>query len=487
MEYGGRALVFALSQDRRARHTIGRAFTDWQDTGSKMSGRSCLAVVLAAGEGTRMRSDLPKVLHKVAGLPMVGHVAEAARQAGVDRLAVVVGRGAEAVSAALGAHDVSTHLQTERLGTGHAVLAARDTIALGFDDVLVLFGDTPLLSTETIERARGALASGADIAVVGFHAADPTGYGRLIVTGEMVSAIREHKDANPAERQITLCNGGVMAISGSRILGWLDRIGNDNAKGEYYLTDIVAIAVSDGARVNVVEAPAEDLMGANTRVELAELEAAWQRRRRSELMLSGVTMQAPETVFLAYDTAIGPDAFLEPNVVFGPGVTIGAGSVIRAFSHLEGATVAADCEIGPFARLRPGADLSEKAKVGNFCEVKKAKIGKGAKINHLTYIGDAEIGAKSNIGAGTITCNYDGINKHLTSIGAGVFVGSNTSLVAPVNIGDGAYIASGSVITEDVSADALALGRARQTEKPGRAADIRARNEAVKAERSAGK
>ncbi|WP_404862295.1 bifunctional UDP-N-acetylglucosamine diphosphorylase/glucosamine-1-phosphate N-acetyltransferase GlmU [Georhizobium sp. MAB10] len=452
-----------------------------------MSGRSCLAVVLAAGEGTRMRSDLPKVLHEVAGLPMVGHVAEAARQAGVDRLAVVVGRGAEAVSAALSTHDVATHLQTERLGTGHAVLAARDTIALGFDDVLVLFGDTPLLSTETIERARSALASGADIAVVGFHAADPTGYGRLIVEGETVSAIREHKDASPEERKITLCNGGVMAISGHRILGWLDRIGNDNAKREYYLTDIVAIAVADGARVNVVEAPAEDLMGANTRVELAELEAAWQRRRRRELMLSGVTMQAPETVFLAYDTAIEPDAFLEPNVVFGPGVTIGAGSVIRAFSHLEGATVAADCEIGPFARLRPGADLSEKAKVGNFCEVKKAKVGKGAKINHLTYIGDAEIGAKSNIGAGTITCNYDGINKHLTSIGAGVFVGSNTSLVAPVAIGDGAYIASGSVITENVSADALALGRARQTEKPGRAADIRARNEAVKAGRSAGK
>jgi bifunctional UDP-N-acetylglucosamine pyrophosphorylase / glucosamine-1-phosphate N-acetyltransferase len=438
-----------------------------------MSGRSCLAVVLAAGEGTRMRSDLPKVLHKVAGLPMVGHVAEAARQAGVDRLAVVVGRGADAVSAALNTHDVSTHLQTERLGTGHAVLAARDTIALGFDDVLVLFGDTPLLSTETIERARGALASGADIAVVGFHAADPTGYGRLIVEGETVSAIREHKDASPEERRITLCNGGVMAISGHHILGWLDRIGNDNAKGEYYLTDIVAIAVSEGARVTVVEAPAEDLMGANTRVELAELEAAWQRRRRRALMLSGVTMQAPETVFLAYDTAIEPDAFLEPNVVFGPGVTIGAGSVIRAFSHLEGATVAADCEIGPFARLRPGADLSEKAKVG--------------KINHLTYIGDAEIGAKSNIGAGTITCNYDGINKHLTSIGAGVFVGSNTSLVAPVAIGDGAYIASGSVITENVSADALALGRARQTEKPGRAAEIRARNEAAKAERSAGK
>jgi bifunctional UDP-N-acetylglucosamine pyrophosphorylase/glucosamine-1-phosphate N-acetyltransferase len=451
-----------------------------------MTERPCLAVILAAGEGTRMKSARAKVLHPVAGKAMVLHVLDTARAAGISERAVVVGRDAATVRDAVNAADPEAQIfeQAERLGTGHAVLAAREALEGTSADVLVLFGDAPLMRAETLAKARAALADGADVAVIGFRTNRPTGYGRLIVEkGELV-AIREEKDASAEEREITLCNGGAMAIAGGKALPLLDAIGNDNAKGEYYLTDIVEIARSRGGRAVAVEADFEESMGVNNRAELAAVEAEWQRRRRHEMMFAGVTMTAPETVFLSCDTVLEADVIVEPHVVFGPGVTVAAGAKIRAFSHLEGAFVAANAEVGPYARLRPGAKLAEGSKVGNFCEVKKAEIGPGAKVNHLTYIGDAEIGAKANIGAGTITCNYDGINKHLTKIGAGVFVGSNSSLVAPVTIGDGAYIASGSVITEDVAADALAFGRARQAVKEGRAREVRARNAALKASKT---
>jgi bifunctional UDP-N-acetylglucosamine pyrophosphorylase/glucosamine-1-phosphate N-acetyltransferase len=454
-----------------------------------MSERTCLAVILAAGEGTRMKSGRSKVLHEVAGLSMVTHVVEAARQAGVDRLALVVGHDAEAVEAAVAdtGLPMETHRQTERLGTAHAVLAARPTLEHPFDDILVLFGDAPLLLPQTIARARAALASGADIAVIGFRTDKPDGYGRLIEDrGELV-AIREHKDASEDERAIRFCNGGIMAIAGAKALAYLDAIDNRNAKSEFYLTDIVEIARVRGGRAVAVEAPAEELLGVNTRADLAIVEAIWQDRRRQQLMLDGVTMQAPDTVFLSHDTVIEPDVTLEPNIWFGPRVRVEAGATIRAFSHIEDAHVGRSAEVGPFARLRPGAELGEKAKVGNFCEVKKAVIGAGAKVNHLTYIGDASIGAGSNIGAGTITCNYDGYNKHQTTIGEGVFVGSNTSLVAPVTLGDGAYVASGSVIVADVPADALAFGRARQSNLEGRAKSLRARAKSLKEQRAAEK
>ncbi|MGQ3214354.1 bifunctional UDP-N-acetylglucosamine diphosphorylase/glucosamine-1-phosphate N-acetyltransferase GlmU [Shinella sp.] len=444
--------------------------------------RNCLAVILAAGESTRMKSSQSKVLHPVGNRPMIAHVVDALAKAGISDIALVLGRDAEKVEAAAknAAVTSSVHIQMERLGTAHAVLAARAAIARGYDDVLVVFGDTPLITEAPLIAARDGLAAGADVVVIGFETADPTGYGRLLVENGELLAIREHKDASDAERAITYCNGGLMAIDGRKALDLIDRIGNNNVKGEYYLTDIVEIVRAAGGRAIAVEAPEEELTGCNTRAELAVIERLWQQRRRHEMMIDGVSMIAPETVFLSYDTVIGRDVTIEPNVVFGPGVTIESGTVIHSFSHIEGAHVAADAEVGPYARLRPGANLGEGAKVGNFCEVKKADIGAGAKVNHLTYIGDAVIGAKTNIGAGTITCNYDGINKHITRIGANAFIGSNSSLVAPVSIGNGAYIASGSVVTEDVPDDAVAFGRARQENKPGRAAVIRERNQAIK-------
>jgi len=444
--------------------------------------RNCLAVILAAGESTRMKSSQSKVLHPVAGRPMIAHVVDALARAGISDIALVLGRDAEKVEAAArnAAVSSSVHIQTERLGTAHAVLAAREAIAKGYDDVLVVFGDTPLITEAPLVAARDGLAHGADVVVIGFETADPTGYGRLIVENDELVAIREHKDASEAERAITYCNGGLMAIDGRKALDLIGRIGNSNAKGEYYLTDIVEVVRAAGGRAVAVEAPEEELTGCNTRAELAVIERLWQQRRRHEMMLDGVSMIAPETVFLAYDTEIGRDVTIEPNVVFGPGVTVESGAVIHSFSHVEGAHVSAGAEVGPYARLRPGANLGEGAKVGNFCEGKKAGIGAGAKVNHLTYIGDAFIGARTNIGAGTITCNYDGINKHVTRIGADAFIGSNSALVAPVSIGDGAYIASGSVITADVPDDAVAFGRARQENKEGRAALIRARNQAIK-------
>ena len=434
-----------------------------------MSQRSCLSVILAAGEGTRMKSALPKVLHPLAGLPLVAHAVKAARMTdGVD-VALVVGRGADEVKAAVlpFAPDAETFLQTERLGTAHAVLAAREKIARGYDDILVLFGDTPLVQPEALAALRAAIAGGAAVAVMGFRAPDPTGYGRLLERDGKLVAIREHKDASDDERAIDFCNGGIMAIAGNEALALLGAVGNANAKSEYYLTDIVEIATARGLKVIATEASYESVLGINTRAELAEAEAIWQRRRRHELMLSGVSMVAPETVFLSHDTEIEAEVHLEPNIVFGPGVTVASGARIRAFSHLEGASVALNAEIGPYARLRPGAQIGDGAKVGNFCEVKNAVVETGAKINHLTYIGDAHIGAKANIGAGTITCNYDGFLKHRTEIGAGAFIGSNSSLVAPVTIAAGGYVASGSVITNDVPEDALAFGRARQLNKEG--------------------
>jgi len=447
-----------------------------------MTDRSCLSIVLAAGEGTRMKSALPKVLHKVAGLPLVGHVVAAARGAGAGDIAVVVGRGAEEVRACLDNNTgkLETFIQTERKGTGHAVLAAREALARSYDDVLVLFGDTPLVEADALLTAREKLANGAAVVVMGFRTDKPAGYGRLIEENGALIAIREDKDCSDAERAITFCNGGLMAIDGRQALALLNAIGNDNAKGEYYLTDVVAIARSRGLSVVAAEVAAESVLGVNNRVELAEAEFLWQARRRRAAMLDGATLIAPETVFFAHDTVLGSDTIVEPNVFFGPGVRVDSGVTIHAFSHLEGTTVGNGAEIGPFARLRPGAELGEKSKVGNFCEVKKSQVGVGAKINHLTYIGDASIGAGANIGAGTITCNYDGMNKFKTEIGAGAFIGSNSALVAPVSIGDGAYVASGSVITQNVPENALAFGRARQKTIEGRADDLRTRQRSIK-------
>lgn len=447
--------------------------------------RTCLAIVLAAGESTRMKSSMSKVLHPVAGRPMIAHVVEALANASISSVALVLGRDAEIVQSAAARNDISlsAFLQTERLGTGHAVLAAKDAIAKGYDDILVVFGDTPLITAGPLLAARKGLADGNDVVVIGFQTADPAGYGRLIVEDGALVAIREEKDATAEEKKITYCNGGLMAINGAKALELLGKIGNANAKGEYYLTDIVEIARAAGGKAIAVEAPETELTGCNNRAELAMIEAIWQKRRRHELMVSGVSMIAPETVFLAFDTQIAQDVLIEPNVVFGPGVTIESGAIIHAFSHLEGAHVGAEATVGPYARLRPGANLGPHSKVGNFCEVKKAEIGAGAKVNHLTYIGDAFVGEKTNIGAGTITCNYDGVNKHITRIGANAFIGSNSSLVAPVSIGDGALVASGSVVTQDVPADAVAFGRARQDIKPGRAKILRERYQAEKASR----
>jgi bifunctional UDP-N-acetylglucosamine pyrophosphorylase/glucosamine-1-phosphate N-acetyltransferase len=449
--------------------------------------RTCLAVILAAGDSTRMKSSMSKVLHPIAGRPMIAHVMEAIARTDIAAAALVVGRDAEAVTKAArrDGMQVDAYMQQERRGTGHAVLAARDAIAAGYDDILVAYGDVPLITDGPLRAAREGLAAGNDIVVIGFHTDRPSGYGRLLVKDGELIAIREEKDATDAERAVTWCNSGLMAISGAKALDLLARISNDNAKGEFYLTDLVEIARSQGGRVIAVDAPEAELTGCNNRAELAAIETLWQQRRRHELMLSGVTMIAPETVYLSYDTVIGQDALIEPNVVFGPGTVVEGGAVIHAFSHIEGAHVSSGANVGPYARLRLGADLAAGAKVGNFVEVKNARIGAGAKVSHLTYIGDATVGAEANIGAGTVTCNYDGINKHQTTIGAGSFIGSNSSLVAPVTIGDGAYIASGSVITEDVPADALALGRARQEIKPGRAKLIRERALAIKAAKAA--
>lgn len=439
-----------------------------------------LAVILAAGEGTRMKSARPKVLHAVAGLSLVGHALKSAISAGAARVVAVIGPDRPDVAAEVSriAPDAEVVEQRERRGTAHAVLQARAALMKPAAAVIVLFGDTPLVRAETVRALGDAVQQGdCAVAVMGFEAKDPTGYGRLITDGEKLLAIREHKDATDAERAIRLSNGGLMALRGDIALSLLENVGSENAQNEFYLTDCVALAVQRGFSARVVRVPEEEAQGVNDRVQLAACEAVLQRRLRETHMRNGVTMIAPETVFLCHDTAIARDVLIEPNCVFGPGVEVQEGAVIHAFSHLEGANVGPRATVGPFARLRPGADLAEKAKIGNFVEVKAAKIGKGAKISHLTYIGDATIGAEANIGAGTITCNYDGFRKFKTDIGAGAFIGSNSSLVAPVTIGAGAFVGSGSVITEDVPENALAVARGRQSTKDGWADGFRNRPE----------
>ena len=442
-----------------------------------MTERTCLSIILAAGQGTRMKSAAPKVMHKIAGLPMVAHVIRAAKEAGVSDVALVVGHGADEVQAAVTSFAPGTEcfVQDQRLGTAHAVLAARDAIERGYDDIIVMFGDTPLIQAAALSAARGKLADGASVAVLGFRPSNPTGYGRLIEEGGGLIAIREEKDCSTTEKEIDFCNGGLMAIAGAEVLALIDAVGNSNAKGEFYLTDIVELARARGLRVVATEVSYEDVLGINNRAELAEAEAIWQARRRREAMLAGVTLISPETVYFSYDTVVGADTVIEPNVFFSTGVRIAENARIHAFCHFEEVVIGSGCEVGPFARLRPGAHLMEKAKVGNFVEVKKSRIEAGAKVNHLSYIGDAVVGAKANIGAGTITCNYDGYNKFVTEIGAGAFIGSNSALVAPVRIGKDAYVASGSVITHDVPDDALAFGRARQKTLPERARQLRQR------------
>jgi len=452
----------------------------------------CLAVILAAGEGTRMRSPLPKVLHKIGGLPMLAHVISALEAGGADRLAVVIGHGGEAVCAAvaqfprLGDAPIRFFEQIQRLGTAHAVLAAEPALeeaAQTGADVLIAYGDTPLLPPQPAEKARQMLAKGADIVVSGFYADNPMGYGRLLVQNGVLKAIIEEKDATPEQKKIKLCNGGFMAVRATALLPLLRAVENKNAKGEYYLTDIIAIGAAKGLKIAVMETEAANVLGVNSQAELAAAAAVWQQRQRQAAMAAGVVLQAPETVYFSYDTEIAANVELEPHIYFGLGVKIAAGAVIRAFSHIEGAEIGAGCIIGPYARLRPGAKLAEQARIGNFCEVKQAEIGAGAKVNHLTYIGDAVVGAGSNIGAGTITCNYDGVNKQQVIIGEGAFIGSNSSLVAPLTIGEGAYVASGSVITANVSPDALAFGRARQVEKPEGAKRLKALFALKKAEK----
>lgn len=445
-----------------------------------MTDHSCLMIILAAGEGTRMKSLRPKVLHEVAGQSMLGHVVATASAAGATRLAVVVGQGGEAVERAVGklAPEATIHVQAERKGTAHAALAARDAIATpdiaAGGDVVVLFGDTPLVRPGTLRAVLARLAGGADLVVLGFRSEMPDGYGRLITDGGRLLAIREQRDASSEELAIRLCNSGIMAFSGRHALDLLTAIGNANAKGEYYITDAVELAQARGLKTDYVEGPEEEFLGVNSRDQLAACEAVYQRRRRAEAMAAGVTLVAPDTVFFSHDTVLGPDVLVEPNVVFGPGVAVASGARIRAFSHLEGARVAEGAIVGPYARLRPGAEIGRDVHIGNFVEIKNGKIEDGAKVNHLTYIGDARVGAKTNVGAGTITCNYDGFGKYFTDIGANAFIGSNAALIAPVKIGDGAFIGSGSVITEDVPADSLALARERQVVKPGWATSFRA-------------
>lgn len=441
-----------------------------------MSDRSLLVVVLAAGEGTRMKSRLPKVLHKVAGRTMLHHVLAATRAAGATRTAVVVGPGREDVAAEATriVPDAQVFVQTERLGTAHAVLAARAALEQGADDVLVLYADTPLVRPETLARLRAPLAEGAAVAALGFEPEDPTGYGRLVTSGDELVAIREEKDATAAEKAVRFCNAGLMALSGKDALSILDRIGNANSKGEYYLTDAVEIARADGRAAVAAKADVDEVAGVNSRIQLAEAEAILQKRLRLAAMAEGATLIAPETVFFSADTVLGRDVIVEPNVVFGPGVTVGDDVVIHAFCHLEGAQLAPGVSIGPYARLRPGTRLDEGVRIGNFVETKAAHIESGAKVNHLSYVGDAHVGAGANLGAGTITCNYDGFSKYRTEIGAGAFIGVNSALVAPVTIGAGAYVGTGAVITSDVPEDALAIARSRQVVKDGWARDFRA-------------
>lgn len=446
---------------------------------------SVALIILAAGKGTRMNSDLPKVLHPIGGAPMLHHAMQAGSALEPEYTVVVAGFGSDAVTQAALAYDFEAQVvvQDEQLGTAHAAAQARDTLA-GFEGrAIVLFGDTPFVRHETLAALMTATA---DITVLGFEAADPARYGRLVMEGDQLERIVEFKDATEAERAITLCNSGVLAAPAPLLFELIAEVGKDNAQGEYYLTDLPALARARGLDVSVVRCDESETLGINSRAELARAEAQFQAAARAELLEDGVTLAAPDTVFLSLDTLIGRDTLVEPNVVFGPGVTVESGATIRAFSHLEGCHVSRGAIVGPYARLRPGAELAENVRVGNFVEVKNATLGAGAKVNHLSYIGDASIGEASNIGAGTITCNYDGVMKHHTEIGARAFIGSNTMLVAPVSIGDEAMTGSGSVITSDVESGALALARAPQVEKPGMARKLFDMLKAKKARQSRG-
>ena len=439
-------------------------------------------IILAAGQGTRMNSDLPKVLHPVGAAPLLHHAMRAAQSLDPDRTIVVAGHGAEAVSKAAKAFDPEAQivLQTEQRGTGHAVQQAAPLLADMPGDAIVLYGDTPFVRAETLDRLLQARARHA-VVVLGFDARDPDRYGRLVAQGEDLHRIVEFKDASPEERAITLCNSGVICAETSLLLDLVSGLGTANAAGEYYLTDIVGLARDRGLSAGVVICDEAETLGINTRAQLAQAEAAFQSAMRAEALDNGVTLTAPDTVFFALDTHIGRDAIIAPNVVFGPGVTVESGAVIHAFCHLEGCHVSRGATVGPFARLRPGAELAEDVHVGNFVEIKNTVLDEGVKVGHLTYLGDAHVGEHTNIGAGTVTCNYDGVMKHHTEIGARAFIGSDTMLVAPVTIGAGAMTASGSVITTDVPADALALGRAPQVNKPGLAARLMDRLRAIKA------
>jgi bifunctional UDP-N-acetylglucosamine pyrophosphorylase / glucosamine-1-phosphate N-acetyltransferase len=454
-----------------------------------MTERNIAAVVLAAGKGTRMKSDLPKTLHPLAGRPMIDHLLDTVAGLGATRAVVVVGAGGEQVTAAVQdvpGLEVECVVQEPQLGTGHAVLAARDALSDFEGDVLVLYGDTPLVRADTLNALLAARAGGAAPAVIvlGSRPDDSAEYGRLIVGDDGgLQAIREHKDASPEEREVDLCNSGMMAVDGRQLFKLLDQVGNNNLNAEYYLTDIVEVARSHNMRCEVVEGDPDEMLGINSRVQLAEAEAVIQGRLRQAAMDGGVTMTDPETVYLSADTKFGQDVTVEPGVFFGPGVTIGDNVTIRAYSHLEGATVGDEAIIGPFARLRPEAEVGTGARVGNFVEIKKSVLESGAKVNHLTYIGDARVGAKANVGAGTITCNYDGFLKYQTDIGAGAFIGSNSSLVAPVTVGDGAIVGAGSVVTGDVGADDLAVTRAPQKSLAGWAAKFRKRKAQEKSDK----
>lgn len=441
-----------------------------------------LSIILAAGEGTRMRSAMPKVLHQVGGLSIVGHVVNAAMTAGSSRVAVVTGPGHDAVREAINvfAPAVQFFEQTERKGTGHAAAMARPAFADFGGYIAVIYGDHPLLRPENFRGVLDRLDAGWDAAILGFEPPDTLTYGRLITDGERLLAIREHKDATPEEREIGLCNACILTFRAEVFRSLIDKLDANNAAGEYYLTDLVELANAAGYNVSYAVAPEVDVMGVNDRAQLARAEAQFQELRRDDFMRAGVTLKDPASVYFSYDTEIGRDVTIFPNVVFGPGVKIADGVEIRAFCDIEDVKIGEGSSIGPFARIRGGAELGKDVHLGNFVEVKKSVIHDGVKAGHLSYLGDAEIGAKTNIGAGTITCNYDGVNKSKTTIGANAFIGSNSSLVAPVTIGDGAYIASGSVVTHNVEPDALAIGRARQENKAGYAPKLKARAEAVK-------
>jgi bifunctional UDP-N-acetylglucosamine pyrophosphorylase/glucosamine-1-phosphate N-acetyltransferase len=441
------------------------------------SPRKRAAVILAAGQGTRMKSPTPKVLHAIGGRALLDHAIDAALALDCERVVVVVGahspKVGEHVRARLGPD--AAVVQDPPLGTGHAVLAAREALADFDGDVVVTYADCPLLTAPVIEPLFDLRAKSADVAVLGFEAADPGAYGRLILApGQVLLRIVEAKDADDTVRQVKHCNSGVLAADRALLFDLLAQVGNANAKGEYYLTDVVGLAHDRGLSTRAAFAPEAAVQGVNSQAELAAAEAVWQGGRRAGFLVEGVTMSAPDTVHLCWDTRLAAGVTVEPFVVFGPGVSVATGAVIKAFSHLEGAVVGEGALIGPYARLRPGAEIGPEAHIGNFVEVKKVKVGAGAKANHLSYLGDGSVGAKANIGAGTIFCNYDGFDKFETHVGAGAFIGSNSALVAPVRIGEGAMTGSGSVITRDVADGALALGRGVQTDKPGWAANFRA-------------